>query len=328
MKTKNQELNNLKIRFRHLTAMALLTAVLFLTSCGVETGGVFGEGGVLDQLLLTKYNNPIYESLLSPDKAVMWKISREGVNGRDNLFMNEVWEQSVQGVTIKPEADGSIVLAGSNNGDTLYWRCSSSVMTLDDGNYPLSDGGFSSSETGAYLYISGLKKTGDETKETLLAILPEQGTFSIDSSLFDEYWCGIHVPNEGPGKEITILPMILKEEAPGDAEEAYIPCPVQHYMGSKKLFTVPIFYADKEEFLEIPEEDYRIFLNTVHYVYGLRYKSPWVSIVFGDGTGITWENCDADHGIYGKTDGFGRIHEAYGEVFFSDGRIHLDPDES
>ena len=325
MKTKNQnQEERLKIRFRYLTAAAVFAAVLFLTSCDAKTGGIFGEGGVLDHLLVTDYTNPVYAELLSPDRAVMWKIAREGIGEQDNLFMNGLWEQSAQGVTIEPQADGSFVLTGRNDGETLYWRSASKRMTLDDGDYILSDGGVSSKETGVYLYISGLKITGDETEETLLAMLPEQGAFTIDSSLYDEYWCGIRVPEGEPGEELHFYPMILKAGTADDSEGSYIPCPVHHYLGSKKLLTVPVFYISKEEFLEIPAEDYRIFLNNVKYVYGRRYKSPWVSIVFEDGTGITWENCDADHGIYGKTDAFGRILETYGEVSVRDGRICLD----
>ena len=313
---------------RRIQLIAGILAVCFLTSgCTSKYGELMQEGGMLDHLLLTEYINPAYFTRLSPEHVYLWEVSADAVGKWDNLFLNGVEPQTYQGVTFTIEADGSIVISGANEGENLYWRCAAPGMKMKDGNYILSDGGVSSKESGVYLYLEGWKWTegSPEPEKTLLATLPEQGTFTIDSSLYNEYWCGIRIPTGAPGRELRFLPMIREAKNEDSRVEApYMDCPMLYYEGEDKLKRIASFFMKKEEFLALPETDYQIFLNNIRYIYGMRYHCLWCSIVFQDGTGIMWENCDPDHGIYGEVDNLGRILKAYGEVEIKDGRLKLD----
>ena len=179
---KSQKMMKSKGKLRVLIGMAVLAVLL--TGCTVQNG-LLGEGGLLDHIMLMEYSNPIFDTLLSPQKAIILTLDNEGT-----------------------ENDDSIVDEGREN--------------------------------------------------------------------------------------------------------------------SKKTVTATVFYVNKEDFLSVPEPDYWIFRNSIYYIYGLRHKSSWCSVLFEDGTGVTWENCDKDHGVWGRTDGVGRILEAYGDVSVRDGRIYLD----
>lgn len=60
------------------------------------------------------------------------------------------------------------------------------------------------------------------------------------------------------------------------------------------------FTITKEDLSSIPYEDMQIFFHNLKYIYARKYDA--CTIVFGDGTGIRFEKCDPDNGMYGTLD--------------------------
>lgn len=60
------------------------------------------------------------------------------------------------------------------------------------------------------------------------------------------------------------------------------------------------FVLTKEELASIPYRDMQIFFRNLRYIYSDSYI--YCTLVFGDGTGICFENCDPEKGTYGDLD--------------------------
>lgn len=61
------------------------------------------------------------------------------------------------------------------------------------------------------------------------------------------------------------------------------------------------FVLTKEDLASIPYRDMQIFFRNLRYIYSGSYI--YCTLVFGDGTGICFEGCDPEKGIYGDLDG-------------------------
>ena len=271
----------------------ILPILLALLMTGCSPVRAAGEG--LGAFLLLEGRNPAYYDELSPQKGLSFHIP-EGmeVQGRSsNLILSADRYMNHEGFSTVLNEDGSVTVSGVNNEKKVFLKIAGSV-SLEAGEYVLSDGGISSANGEWFLAVTKDNKG--------LAGLPDIDTFSLSEpcevDVFVVVEAGVRLD------EITFYPEISRKD---EVNDIYDPCPdtVLGASGSGRMAL--LFRTDREKLKALSEDDRILFDNNLAYMYRGRYE--WVSLLFEDGTGVQIIGCDPDQALYGKMDIYGRVYE-------------------
>ena len=217
-----------------------------------------------------------------------------------NYLCLDTLDRTINDVEIHINDDGSITLNGTNSGEAFdlmlgYVRACRGEYILSGGSDMLDDG---------FLYIMGLTQNKN-------CAVQKRDTFVING-LLDDHRLFIHVYEEASLKDITIYPVIYPKDR---SHEEYTPPSLAahlfHGVDSVENHPVPvkIIPITRDTFEGLSGYD-RLFLN--NYIAHVAPKDgfSWVTLDFGDGTGIQYPGCDPKKQLQGPIDAWGRVRQA------------------
>ncbi len=272
--------------------LPVVLAAALLAGCGAAD--TVREG--LGSLVLLEGRNPDYYELLSPQKGLSFHVP-EGfeVSGRTkNLILSGERYMNRDGFTADLHEDGSITVSGVNREKKLYLMAAGGVA-LPAGRYAVSDGGVSAEDGSFYLQVVG--------EEAPLASLPGSRYFMLAEPQNVSVFIAVEAGTELKG--VTFYPEICLAE---EEDDVYDPCPDAVIGASGSDSRALLFETDREALKNFSDDDRILFDNNLYYMYRGRFE--WVSLSFGDGTGVQIVGCDPDEAVYGKMDIYGRVYEA------------------
>ena len=280
-----------------------------------------------DRFLLLNEKQVGYTEYLSLDCTTEVEIPQKAVSSQiSNLVINGVSDEvSENGYSITVNEDGSITFSGTNNGKDHSIRLGLIPFNLPEGEYKIFDGGVSS-EDGLFLYLEGLDTSDGLMNRQVLAKLPDDDSFEA-SSEYTNYWFGIRLKEGFSSEELTIYPMISKDDHTGTVE--YAPCYASKYAYNENtpFITYLSFPISKVLLSEITAKDFNLFVRNIKYSYATDYE--WVTLDFKDGTGIEFTYKDESgslkdiHAVYGTLDVYGRVLEPLNDLIITRKYISL-----
>ncbi len=269
-----------------------ILAVSLLCGCGTADTVRAGIGS----LVLLEGRNPDYFEQLAPQKGFSFHIP-EGLetSGRTkNLIFSSEHYMSHDGFTSVLNEDGSVTVSGVNEEKKVFLLVAGGVR-LEAARYAVSDGGVSSEDGGFHLQVVGEKKA--------LASLPGAKYFTLAEPQTVNVYIAVNAGTEL--HEVTFYPEI---SFIADEDDVYDPWPDAVLGASGSGSRALLFKTDREALKAFSDDDRILFDNNLFYMYRDRFE--WVSLSFGDGTGVQVVGCDPDRAVYGKMDIYGRVYEA------------------
>ncbi len=282
---------------------------------------------LLNDTLLVENRISIYNESLAWGKYDEYHIplSSEDHSEAYNYVTYKLYNIDRNGVSFMMDENLSIILDGKNDIEDDF-DIYIGDLQLPDGRYVLSDG-LDDPERG-YLYVWGdesaqveastererakqRRTDGDESAQVETFAEPEGGSdvLVVDNSK-TTYHVAFHVYEGAEFVDQPVSPMIRPEEVKDDT---YVPgrIRVDRTMSTSDEIRyadydkIRIIHMSEEAYNGMSETDRKYFENHIQYACGDNYK--WVTVDFGDGTGIQFVHCDTDDVRQGKLDQWGRV---------------------
>ena len=243
---------------------------------------------------------------LGSKSLVSYKIqdTQDPASPYGNIAVNKLRTGDRDGMDLTVNADGSVTVDGLISRKSGLIVSSPDHMRLQPGEYYLYAEGLP--EDYHYIRIVFGTRVNEEDKYKFVKLTQEAGQIypiTIEEPCYCVY--GIFVRDGYQARNLTLRFMLNREET-----KDYQPCPMTRYDGSKDMLFYGIFSADKERFRSYSNREYGLLYNNVRFQYNKKYD--WITIDFGDGTGIQFLPENDGKGIYGKINHLGYVLEAAG----------------
>lgn len=292
------------------TGKKILTFIILFLFCATVTA--CSATSLPDSIILQNKRYPKYAEYLQGNDYITYYV-REGHYKKGkayNLLHLQVYDSDTSKISRRVNYNGTITLDGKDRKKNTYIRITDN-FTLQPGSYSIYDGHVSDGEN-ITVFINGYDKDGNSKR---IAELPENGTFEVTQNTYSYYRMYIAVAKSFNCDSRTIFPMLCYENT--EVSQFYSPifsiAPRNSAeVGDGSYEQCIIFNITKEDLSSIPYKDLKIFLRNLKYIYAQRYVS--CTLAFEDGTGIQFQDCDPDKGIYGTLDGWYRANQLTGIV--------------
>lgn len=250
---------------------------------------VIMKPSIADSAILLEKQRPNYWNYLATARTEYGEVLRSTaeIENRRNFIVNSLGSIEGDGYTLKANEDGTISFNGKNNGgDASYLFCTLDV--LPDGEYVYD---YMVDLPGITSYVEGINYLigGGEERERF------NGSFAHE---YSRYECRVEIAAGFEG-DAVIYPML---KIATDTDESYEPCltkgievsdPVGYNMVWIPPWDLNSITADDIEFLLMSTK-------TAH-------KSDYLTLCFGDGTGICVDIEDPNVTVYGTLNSEGFI---------------------
>lgn len=276
-------------RIRKILPFVLAAAML--GGCGAVDTVSSGLGN----FVLLEDRSPGYYEQLSPQKGYSFHVP-EGLeaSGRTkNLIFSGSRYMNHDGFTTELHEDGSVTVTGVNNEKRVSLMIAGDIL-LPAGQYVLTDGGVSQEDESYYSAATIDNKgiaTASKVKNFELTEADEVSVFIIVQQ-------GVKLDG------VTFYPEICRADEGDDVYDPYPDVVVGAVGGGTRAL---LFETDREALKNFTDDERILFDNNLAFMYKDRFE--WVSISFGDGTGVQIVDCDPDGALYGKMDIYGRVWE-------------------
>lgn len=262
----------------------------------------------IDDAVLLENRNPGYYEYLS--NSDIYYVSKEALNQpNDNLLTNVMQNTDFGdiGFKILVHEDGTCTFTGKYTGKDPFYLYPMDIGHLKSGDYILSDGG-ASVDNGIQMRIFGVKETPNgESEHEERVQLPGDGEFSWDET---NYYCAKLDVIIYPGfsaENLRFYPMLC-EESKGKIPYQNALRKVASLSDDQvenDYITYMEIRTTKESLNELKKKDWQILYNEAKY----QKHVNWVTIDFGDGTGVQICDNDPNMMIYGEIDTVGRVRK-------------------
>lgn len=291
--------NNRKI----VQILILSFCCLSLTGCSLTS--------LPDSLILQNQRYPQYAEYLQGNDYLTYYIATKKYRSAKtyNFLHLQVYSSDSSSISRKVNSNGSVTIKGKSKKAQTYIRLTDN-FTLLPGSYTIYDGHVAE-DGNIIMFVNGYDEDGTSHR---VAELPERGTFEVTEGEYSYYRVYVSVAGNIKHNR-TIFPMLCYADS--TIKRFYSPIFSTASLSSEDLGggnydQLIVFNITKEEFASIPYKDFHVFFNNLRYIYSRRYVS--CTLVFEDGTGIQFEDCDPDKGIYGSLDGWYRTSDITGIV--------------
>lgn len=263
-----------------------------------------------DALILQNKRYPQYANYLQGNDCITYNLQKGRYTTQTvyNILHLQVYSSDTSKISRRLNYNSTVTLHG-NDKENTYIRLTDN-FTLQPGSYTIYDGHVSDGQN-IYVYVNGYDETGNAER---VAELPDNGTFEVVANAYSYYRMYVFVAGKYDCDR-TIFPMLCYSNT--KISRYFSPIfstsyfhPVQVEGGDFDQFIV--FNITKKELSSIPYKDFQVFLNNLRYIYARKYVS--CTIAFEDGTGIQFEECNPNKGIYGDLDGWYRAYDIIGIV--------------
>lgn len=260
----------------------------------------------IDDVILLENRNPGYYDYLS--KSCVYYVSKDALNEyNDNLLTNGMQTKNYieNGFEILVHEDGSFTFSGTYTGKDLCFIYPMEIGYLKSGDYIISDGG-ASIENGIQMRIFGVKKLPDGSTEYGDCIeLPSEGLFHWDSNKYDKAVSDVVIYPGFSAEKLRFYPM-LRDSSKGKILYQNAIRKLSSLSNDQNRNDYEVYLKiklDKQAVDKLDGDDWHILYNEAKY----QKQVDWISIDFGDGTGI--QICDdvPNNMIYGVIDTIGRV---------------------
>lgn len=275
-----------------------------------------GINRTLDSVLLIENRAPVYQNYLQDDLAVQRCVTHD-VDKYENYCNYFVSSAVVQkdSYSISVGNDGSITFSGTNDtGDFAFEELYLGPL-LPPGTYRLdvkSDTPVTHDEF--LVYLEGWNTAADGTiVNTYLAPTENSwDTFTIADNSYERYYIGVRIAPGYSNSSLHFYAQVVPSSARSDILQPI--SDTQNFLSDSSLFyNFKTVYLPKSQLSLSTTRDWKDFLHSLRS----QVKDPydWYSVIFDDGTGIEFENCDPSKGKYGEVDPLGRVTKVTGYLY-------------
>lgn len=257
---------------------------------------------LLDSILLVDNSARLFDTLnVDTDYTDLYiPVNQEEIPVASNCLCLDISEQWVNGVGFIPNEDGSVTIGGANVGGDFDVFLG--YITGPFGEYILSDGADDPDFGFLYVYSSSAKADASVTALTDRFVINDET--DVHSLFFHFY--------EGKTADtLTIYPMARPSAVSDDsfvapAVTAYHTFDPKSDDNEDPRVLIKKFSMSRADYDSLSFFD-RLYLNNyIQHVASLN-QYAWVTIDFGDGTGIQFPGCNPKKQVHGSVDAWGRV---------------------
>lgn len=261
----------------------------------------------IDNMVLLEKRHPGYYDYLS--KSSTYFGYKNSLNqATNNLLTSVIQTQEFEdkGFQIMAHDDGSFTYSGTYVGENPTYIYPIEIRNLPSGDYILSDGG-ASIEGGIQMRIFGVNTLSDGSREYGNPVaLPGEGTFHWDADAYEQVKVDVIIYPGFSSSELSFYPILTKEkygEMPYQNAVRKVSTLIENQSKDDYVPYVQV-HMDKDKLSELTQADWQILCNEAKF----QKQASWISVDFGDGTGMQIKNNDLENAVTGDMDAIGRVN--------------------
>ena len=268
---------------------------------------------IVTKLIVPTQDMKTYETYLTPEKMELRRIEKKALEGGgpENIFVNGVVAQVLDGLTIVLHTDGSLTIDGTYEGEGRWLGLSAIEQYLDGDSsgklYYFSDGGFSQAADGkAVVVFGGRNPDTEEFRVEHLLDVKTEHVFAADER-YPHYYAGFYFFKGFKADHLSVRPMLCRAEKM-DSQYEFTPCSMMYFKeSSTDLAEYGIFHIPQKDFEEMPEHERKMFFRNLKNQY--QSGMEWITVEFEDHTGIWFPDCAPEKAVRGNLDSLGRVND-------------------